>query len=852
MAIVQMAGSMMLCMLSLVGVVPCFARGPNIRVENDTESCAGDKVCTHGDSCFPVQEGTCRLSNGNCGKQAECQGVSGFVELDDAVVEPIVVDHPDVPTPRQWTRVEGPALLFEMQSPERKKPVQQEPLTMERKDAATGRKPMMRQHRKREATVSIDVDADGTITRHQQGQGAGGLLEPGTSGTDHAVASTGSGSGQVAGAGAFYQQVRALGEGARTALEKLRSQAQAEENDEITSGKSNTFKARYPALNAFEQADTAIRTGSLTPATLQSLENFESQNADSVEEEDAKGFTVTADDILSLGKAAFGNNFTGEVAEFGHNRSAPANASGLAELRSENQHGTLFDGTVKVGVPDYVVNGELKYCWENNIAQAARNAFTQAMTHIAAHVPCVKFREVGWVGAAEWVWNNGWTRNTGCADANGIQFASSRDGCFFGELINLAAGCQSKGVAVHEILHALGVAHEQKRSDRDTYVRVLWDNVEREPRDMRSQFTTSNDAYRNQGYDFESVMHYGKSFFSRGGDTIAVQPDYAGRVLGNRHGMTTRDTEQLRDQYGCEMKAKKWRLYTTSTQSYGIWDVDEVQFYSDWQCLSFIQGGTPIDSGNAGSGWEARRAFGDGLIWGGRADSTGTFWIGLDFGSDKTVKCIKLKSTSKPATWVGVQMYTTRNQWEQEGPQYTSKQNEWTTLRVVAASDCSDKKGNHGLDGNWYDSDGSTFTCDWYAHATRCSSWGSGYARNGLTANQACCACGGGEKSHCVDAVVTVQTKSWGNEVSWNLVAENPGWWESESGEISAMHGGPYASNSFNTHKACLKAPATYRLEAKDSWGDGWHGGWFQLNNAGRVEVQGSGTTQRYTISMSQ
>jgi len=173
MAIVQMAGSMMLCMLSLVGVVPCFARGPNIRVENDTESCAGDKVCTHGDSCFPVQEGTCRLSNGNCGKQAECQGVSGFVELDDAVVEPIVVDHPDVPTPRQWTRVEGPALLFEMQSPERKKPVQQEPLTMERKDAATGRIPMMRQHRKREATVSIDVDADGTITRHQQGQGAG-------------------------------------------------------------------------------------------------------------------------------------------------------------------------------------------------------------------------------------------------------------------------------------------------------------------------------------------------------------------------------------------------------------------------------------------------------------------------------------------------------------------------------------------------------------------------------------------------------------------------------------------------------------------------------------------------------
>lgn len=49
-----------------------------------------------------------------------------------------------------------------------------------------------------------------------------------------------------------------------------------------------------------------------------------------------------------------------------------------------------------------------------------------------------------------------------------------------------------------------------------------------------------------------------------------------------------------------------------------------------------------------------------------------------------------------------------------------------------------------GLDGKWHDSDGSYYDCAWYAEGTRCSIYGSGYVNFGYTANQACCACGGG------------------------------------------------------------------------------------------------------------
>jgi hypothetical protein len=38
-------------------------------------------------------------------------------------------------------------------------------------------------------------------------------------------------------------------------------------------------------------------------------------------------------------------------------------------------------------------------------------------------------------------------------------------------------GCLHHSVALHELLHALGFAHEQTRPDRDTYVRVYYENI---------------------------------------------------------------------------------------------------------------------------------------------------------------------------------------------------------------------------------------------------------------------------------------------------------------------------------------------------------------------------------------
>jgi hypothetical protein len=108
------------------------------------------------------------------------------------------------------------------------------------------------------------------------------------------------------------------------------------------------------------------------------------------------------------------------------------------------------------------------------------------------------------------------------------------------QVITLGSGCTT-GNAIHEIGHSVGLWHEQSREDRDTFIRIVWENVDPAFQHNFLQHITDGDDLGP--YDYGSIMHYPPTAFSiNGQDTIVpLQPLGPGVVMGQRDGLSPGD-----------------------------------------------------------------------------------------------------------------------------------------------------------------------------------------------------------------------------------------------------------------------------------------------------------------------
>ena len=107
---------------------------------------------------------------------------------------------------------------------------------------------------------------------------------------------------------------------------------------------------------------------------------------------------------------------------------------------------------------------------------------------------------------------------------------------------------------IHELMHALGFYHMHKRTDRDNYLKIYWENV---LPDLAHKLEKRTDDELltdfGIGYDPESIMHYSRLAFTKNGNiTIETIDGLLNDKLGQREELSDGDVLRIRKMFKCD------------------------------------------------------------------------------------------------------------------------------------------------------------------------------------------------------------------------------------------------------------------------------------------------------------
>jgi len=270
------------------------------------------------------------------------------------------------------------------------------------------------------------------------------------------------------------------------------------------------------------------------------------------------GISVTMDDLVRLGVPDHNDVLHGVIPNSTQRQTV--------EVRTlVDRAGADAPGSFGAGAP--WTGGVVPFCFHSNVPDSVRKLIEEAMLEYEKAVPCIQFKQTNRSG------------DFSCEKSPSVIITSFDDGCFSSHLgldpsvtqqqLNLQARkpenrghCEVLGIAIHELGHVLGMAHEQSRPDRDDYVTINWDNIYQGRRYLY-QFRVVDEADHERAYDVLSVMHYGSHGFSRNGEaTITPRNESCWHYthdhtlceeikadMGQRFGLTQLDADQLGDLY---------------------------------------------------------------------------------------------------------------------------------------------------------------------------------------------------------------------------------------------------------------------------------------------------------------
>ncbi|XP_071524548.1 seminal metalloprotease 1-like [Panulirus ornatus] len=109
------------------------------------------------------------------------------------------------------------------------------------------------------------------------------------------------------------------------------------------------------------------------------------------------------------------------------------------------------------------------------------------------------------------------------------------------------------GTVIHEFIHAIGFHHQQSRPDRDEYITIYKDRIDKD-RFFNFNKKKEKNAYLSTfglPYDYNSVMQYPRNAFSIGkGHVLEAKKRFRGD-LGQRAGPSRADIAAINRMYEC-------------------------------------------------------------------------------------------------------------------------------------------------------------------------------------------------------------------------------------------------------------------------------------------------------------
>ncbi|KAH3871454.1 meprin A subunit alpha-like [Dreissena polymorpha] len=188
-------------------------------------------------------------------------------------------------------------------------------------------------------------------------------------------------------------------------------------------------------------------------------------------------------------------------------------------------------------------HGVVPYEISSTYPATVQNIFKQAMAEIEEKTKvngktCIHFKpHAGEPGYVKFVTGNG------CHTPVGYIGRQSD--------VTIGPGCERKGTVMHELLHALGFWHEQSRTDRDTYVTIHLENIQKGHEGNFNKYPTGYIDLLGQPYDYGSIMHYSAYAFAIDPHKMTIEPKRPGVTIGQREALSATDIKEIQLLYDC-------------------------------------------------------------------------------------------------------------------------------------------------------------------------------------------------------------------------------------------------------------------------------------------------------------